>query len=60
MGSILPLLIVCGIGIVASATYMVITLIRHYRHHRHSTEYYELLEDGTLVVCSNYRSYLDY
>lgn len=59
MSSILPLLIVCGVGIVASATYIVIILVRYYKQHKNNTEYYELLDDGTLVVSNNYRSYLD-
>ncbi len=59
MNSILPLLIVCGVGIVASATYIVLILVKYYKQHRHNTEYYELLDDGTLVVSNNYRSYLD-
>ncbi len=59
MNSILPLLIICGVGIVASATYIVMILARYYVRNRHNVEYYQLLEDGTLVVCNNYRRFID-
>lgn len=59
MSSVLPILIICGTGIVASATYIVLLLIRYYKQHRHNIEYYELYEDGTLVVCNNYDRNID-
>ncbi len=59
MDKIIPLLIVCGAGIVVCATYIVMILYRYYKHNRRNVEYYELLEDGTLVLSNNYRRFID-
>lgn len=53
MDKILPLLIVCGVGIVVCATYIILLLVEYYSN-VDRVEYYELLEDNTLVIHDKY------